>query len=155
MAVYGFRPAGSLLGLVQTKRFTVGAVAIAVGDLVNLVAGLLVVVEAGDFIAGVVEETGAISASNISINVSPFLTGYMQHDNDSATFAATHVGYGFDMVGTTGIMRVDTNTADNTQAAPTGQMVALEYNPQEGGYASDTAMGLMMIVEHQFYQRNI
>ena len=153
--MYGFQPSGTGLGLAQSKEFTAGAGALAAGDLVNLVAGVLTVVSAGDFIAGVVKEAAEASDTGVSVDISPFLQGYMDNDNDSTTFASTHVGYGFDVTGTTGAMLVDSSTADNTEAAPTGQLVCLEYNPKERGFASDTSIGLFMIVEHQFYQRNI
>jgi len=153
--VYGFQPIAPMLGLAQSKEFTAGGGALAAGDLVNLVAGVLTVAGTGDFICGVVNEAALASATGVSVNIAPFLQGYMDNDNDSTTFASTHVGYGFDVTGTTGVMVVDTNTADNTEAAPVGQLVCLEYNPQERGFASDTSIGLFMIVEHQFYQRNI
>lgn len=155
MAVYGFRPSGTLLGVPQSKVVTNGAAATAQGDIVNLVAGVATIVTAGDFCAGVAKNSVAISATTLELDISPFLKGYMANDNDSTTFASTHVGYGFDIIGATGAMLVDTNTCDNTQAAPTGLLSCLEYNPQEGGYASDTSIGLFVIVENQFYQRNI
>jgi len=151
---YGFQVAGPLMGLGQSKVFTNSATAVAVGDLVNLVSGVLTVADAGDFVCGVVEEADSASG-DVSVNISPFLRGYMDNDNDGTTFASTHVGYGFDITGATGAMVVDTSSADNTEAAPVGQLVCLEYNPQERGFASDTSIGLFMIVEHQFYQRNI
>jgi hypothetical protein len=72
----------------------------------------------------------------------------MDNDNDTDTFAATDVGNYYDIVGTTGIMQVDTTTH-----ATTGQLLAVEYNPQGFGADSDTSLGLFCIAETIFHGR--
>lgn len=67
----------------------------------------------------------------------------LQNDNIGTTFAATHVGQYFDLIGATGAQLVDTSTASTT----TGILLCLEYNPQIDPVKTDTTYGVFVLVE--------
>jgi hypothetical protein len=148
--MYGLYPRGSYFGLpVTTRLFTNGAGALAANDPVNLEAGVLTVISAGDFVTGISMKAQSISATNCPIDVTPFNVVLGDNDNVGETFAATHIGRRFDTTGTTGAVLVDTNTSDETYTGPTGTLICLEYNPQVAPYETDTSIGLYMIAESQ------
>jgi hypothetical protein len=152
----GLYPRGSFVAGIpsQRKNFTVGAVALAANDPVNLVGGLAVIADAGDFLMGAIVAAAAASATG-TFDVTPYGTYLVDNDNDSTTFASTHVGYRFDLDGTgTGSEQVDTSTADLTEGGEDGTLVCLEYNPQVHPYEADTSIGLFMIAQHQLYGCN-
>ena len=67
----------------------------------------------------------------------------LQNDNVGTTFAASHVGQYFDLIGATGAQLVDTSTV----SATTGVVICLEYNPQIDPVKSDTTYGVFALVE--------
>lgn len=67
----------------------------------------------------------------------------MKNDNVGTTFAATHVGKSFDLIGNPGSQLVDTSTV----TAGSGQLVCLEYNP--GIRDTDATYGIFGIAENQ------
>jgi hypothetical protein len=73
----------------------------------------------------------------------------MDNDNDTETFAATHVGEWGDFVGGTGAMIVNSDTLSTTKA----QLQCLAYNPQGFGYDSDTSIGLFYVAERQICEQ--
>lgn len=152
----GLYPRGSYVsGLPSVfKEFTVGSVALIANDPVNLVGGLAVIADAGDFLMGV--NVVAQDASAVApFDVTPYGVYLVDNDNDGTTFASTHVGYRFDLDGTgTGSEQVDTSTADNTEGGQDGTLVCVEYNPQVSPYEADTSVGAYMIVQHQLYGCN-
>lgn len=67
----------------------------------------------------------------------------LQNDNIGTTFAASHVGQYFDLIGATGAQLVDTSTVSTT----TGVLLCLEYNPQIDPVKADTTYGVFVLVE--------
>lgn len=66
----------------------------------------------------------------------------LQNDNVGTTFAATHVGTYFDLIGATGAQLVDTSTT----SATLGTLLCLEYNPQIDPVKTDTSYGVFVLV---------
>lgn len=94
---------------------------------------------------GMVTETATGNAGGTvkaSVVVDPDTKYLLKNDNISTTFAATHVGTYFDLIGATGAQLVDTSTT----SATLGQVLCLEYNPQIDPVASDTTYGIFMLV---------
>lgn len=71
----------------------------------------------------------------------------LDNDNIGTTFAASHVGQYFDLIGATGAQLVDTSTA----SATTGQLLCTEFNPQISPVETDTSVGIFKIAEHAAY----
>lgn len=71
----------------------------------------------------------------------------VDNDNVGTTFAASHVGSYFDLIGATGAQLVDTSST----SATTGQLLALEFNPQIDPVKDDTSFGIFKIAEHALY----
>lgn len=72
----------------------------------------------------------------------------MDNDNVGTTFASTHVGARFDIIGSSGAQLVDTSSAAQAgDGTDTGQLVCVEYNPQGFGFDADTSIGLFEVVE--------
>lgn len=150
-------PQGTLFaGLASVLRNFDSNVTLQQYDLVNVQAGQLEVVDAGEKIAGYINQDGSFTSSSTSVEVdiTPFMTVVMDNDNDSATFAATHVGTVFDTIGGTGAQLVDTSStaAGVTGGTSAGQLLCLAYNPQgvRDDLDSDTSVGLFLIKEAQF-----
>lgn len=80
----------------------------------------------------------------VLVNVSPDAVYAMKNDNVGTTFAATHVGTYFDLIGATNAQLIDTSTT----SATTGQMLCLEYAPDIAG--GDITYGVFKIAEHAF-----
>jgi hypothetical protein len=149
--MYGFYPRGSYYGIPATTRlFTNGAGALAANDPVNLEAGVLTVISAGDFVAGVSMRANVASATKCPVDVTPFNVVLADNDNAVTTFVVGHVGARFDTTGTTGAVVVDTSSLDQTYGTPVGTLTCLEYNPQVKPYETDESIGLFLIAESQF-----
>ena len=148
--MYGLTYVGNLDGKTTAaiKAFPGKAsTTITKGDPVNIEAGYLNLAAAGERIIGMATETvtnGAGANAAIQVIVDPMAMYIVDNDNDTTTFAVTHPGTYFDITGATGAVQVDTSTTSTT-----GQLLALEYNPQISPFASDTSIGLFMIAENQ------
>jgi hypothetical protein len=118
------------------------------GDPVNIEAGYWNLAAATEKIFGIANETVVGNAGGTSkLEVIPVREGDIfiaDNDNVGTTFAATHPGTYFDITGTTGAVLVDTSSTTTT-----GQLLCVEYNPQNLGLDSDTSIGLFMIAERQ------
>jgi len=141
----GLKPVGSIFGIssVLVERNAGGT--FAVGDTVKHASGEAVIAAAGNAIFGVAEEAATSSSTGVQINITPGMTVIVDNDNDTTTFAATHVGTKFDQVGTTGAIQIDTSTTGTS-----GQFYCLEYNPQGYGFDTDTSIGLFSVDEREF-----
>jgi hypothetical protein len=153
--MFGLKPVGTLADANQvqagTTRFKVAdGVTITKGDAVYFASGYLTNASvAGKKLAGVAAETvvgNAIRKCHVITN--PTMLYLVDNDNDGTTFAQSHVGTYFDLIGGTGAMQVDTSSTTTT-----GQLVCLEYNPQISGYEGDTSIGLFMIAESAYFGR--
>lgn len=105
---------------------------------------------AGKPLIGQVQETATgNSAGTVKalVVVDPTMRYIIDNDNDTTTFAATHVGTKFDLIGATGVQLVDTSTT----SATTGQLLCLEYNPQIDPNKTDVSVGVFVIAEHALY----
>jgi len=145
--MYGAKPQGSYFGLSAAYDERLGAGTFAEYDFVKHSGGELVVGTAGANVYGVAEEAGTAAGTGLKVNVTPFLVVLMDNDNDSTTFAASHVGTMFDFTGATGVMQVDTSTTSTS-----GQLYCLEYNPQGYEMDNDTSIGLFMVRESELAQ---
>lgn len=95
---------------------------------------------------GMVTETAAGNASGTVkalVVIDDDVRYLLQNDNIGTTFAATHVGQYFDLIGATGAQLVDTSTV----SATTGILLCLEYNPPIDPVATDLTYGVFMLVE--------
>ena len=104
---------------------------------------------AGQRLVGVAAETATGNAGGsvkALVICDPNMRYLIDNDNVGTTFAVTHVGDYFDLIGATGAQLVDTSTTSNT----TGQLLCLEYNPQIDPVKSDTSYGVFLIAEHVF-----
>lgn len=81
----------------------------------------------------------------VLVNVTPEALYAIKNDNVGTTFAATHVGTYFDMIGATNAQLVDTSTT----SATVGTLLCLEYAPDIAG--GDATYGVFKIAEHAFY----
>lgn len=125
-------------------------VTVTAGDAVYFSSGRVTSASvAGQRLIGVTKETATGNAGGtvtVSVIVDPRMRYLVDNDNDSATFAATHVGTHFDLIGATGAQLVDTNTTGTS-----GQLLCVEYNPQIDPVKSDTSYGVFVIAEHVFH----
>lgn len=78
----------------------------------------------------------------VDVVIDPDLRYLLQNDNIGTTFAVTHVGQYFDLIGATGAQLVDTSTV----SATLGTVMCLEYNPQIDPVKSDTTYGVFILV---------
>lgn len=148
--MYGGIFKGSLAGVDPVfKAFTSGADG-AANDFVNLESGVLEIASAGDELVGTLVADMEDGDTGVLVNITPFATYLVDNDNDSTTFAATHVGGGFDLTGGTGAQLVDTSTVAQTAGSISGQLICLEYNPQGFGFDSDVSIGLFKVNEPTF-----
>ena len=101
-------------------------------------------------LVGVVQETatgnsgGTVKALVI---VDPTMKYLIDNDNVGTTYAASHVGTKFDLIGATGAQLLDTSST----SATTGQCLAIEYNPQIDPVRSDTSWAVVVIAESALY----
>lgn len=111
--------------------------------------GELVVATAGNSILGVAKEAATSASTNVLVDISPHMVVLMDNDNDTETFAATHVGEWGDFIGGTGAMVVNSNTLSTTKA----QLQCLAYNPQGYGLDADTSIGMFFVAERQISEQ--
>lgn len=111
--------------------------------------GEVTVATAGNSILGVAREAATSASTDVQIDITPMMVVLMDNDNDTETFAATHVGEWGNFIGGTGAMVVDSNTLSSTKA----QLQCLAYNPQGYGYDSDTSIGLFFVAERQISEQ--
>lgn len=132
---------------------------VTVGDLVYLTAGRVtsasiagvrllgqvVGVKTNDLVTPGYKTTATGDAGGtvkVLVTVSEDDRYLLKNDNLVTTFAATHVGTYFDLIGNTGAQLVDTSTTSTT-----GQLLCLAYNP--GIRGTDATYGIFQISEHQ------
>lgn len=131
-----------------TRDFVItNGVTITAGDFVyfdgsgritnSSIAGQLLVGRALETATG--NSGGTVKAK---VCVDPYMVYLVDNDNVGTTFAATHVGQKFDLIGATGAQLVDTSSTGTS-----GQLVCVEYNPQIDPVKSDTSYGAFMIQE--------
>lgn len=135
----------------STQSFIVtSGVTITEGDFVYFASGEVTNSSvATQKLIGVALETKTGVADNsvkVLVCVDPTMRYLVDNDNLVTTFAATHVGTYFDLIGATGAQLVDTSSTGTT-----GQLLCLEYNPQVDPVRSDTSFGTFVIAEHYFY----
>lgn len=152
MAVYA-----RLIGNVDGKSNSVtmslpvaSGVTVTAGDFVYFASGRITsATVAGARLVGQVQATATGNAGGTVkalVVVDPAAKYLIANDNLGVTFAASHVGQYFDLIGATGAELVDTSTVSQT----VGQMLCLEYNPQISPVASDLTYGVFKIAEHAF-----
>lgn len=91
--------------------------------------------------SGSLATTGDASGTKkVLVVVDPSAKFIVKNDNIGTTFAATHVGQAFDVIGATGAQLVDTSTV-----GATGQLECVEY-----GYQGDITKGIFIINEHKY-----
>lgn len=121
-------------------------VTVTSGDMVYLSVGFLTSATiAGARPIGIVEETATGNATGTVkalTCIDPRMKFLLKNDNIGITFASTHVGTYFDLIGATGAQLVDTSTT----SATLGTVLCLEYNPQIDPVASDTTYGVFVLV---------
>lgn len=76
----------------------------------------------------------------VLVIVEPNAKFVVTNDNIGTTFAASHVGTCFDLIGATGAQLVDTSTTGTT-----GQLECIQY-----GYEGDNTKGVFIINEHKY-----
>lgn len=125
-------------------------VTVTAGDFVYWSSGRITSATiAGARVVGVVEETATGNAGGTVkalTTVEPTAKYLVKNDNVGTTFAVTHVGQYFDLIGATGAQLVDTSSV----SATTGQLYCVEYNPAIDPVKSDTTYGVFTISEHAF-----
>lgn len=141
----GVRYLGSLTEVAPVVKYFKGGGTFAAGDFVKIngTSGDIVVATAGASILGIALTAGTSSSTNVPVNVTPNMIVLMDNDNDSATFAAGHIGQYADFIGGTGAMQVDTSSLSATKA----QLFCLAYNPAGYGADSDTSIGKFLVTE--------
>jgi len=149
--MYGVKVLGSLFGGDRVHMEFNAAGTFAAGDFVMFdgSTGEVVVATAGNSILGVAKEAATAASTGVSIDITPNMVVLMDNDNDTETFAATHVGEWGNFIGGTGAMLVDSNTLSSTKA----QLQCLEYNPQGVGHDSDTSIGKFYVAERQICEQ--
>lgn len=135
----------------STESFAVASgVTVTKGDFVYFASGRITSASvAGQPLIGVVLETATGNAGGTVealVLTDPDAVYLVDNDNVGTTFAATHVGTKFDLIGTTGAQLIDTSST----SATTGQLLCLEYNPQVDPVKSDTSQGAFKIAEHAY-----
>ena len=136
----------------STASFPVASgVTVTKGDFVYFASGRLTSASvAGQPLIGMVLETATGNAGGTVealVIVDPDATYLLDNDNVGTTFAASHVGTKFDLIGATGAQLADTSST----SATTGQLLCLEYNPQVDPVKTDVSQGKFKIAEHAFY----
>jgi len=149
--MYGAKIVKSLVGADRVHMEFNAAGTFAVNDFVMLdgSTGEVVVATAGSSILGLAKEAATNASTGVSVDITPYMVVLMDNDNDTETFAATHVGEWGDFVGGTGAMQVNSNTLSSTKA----QLQCMAYNPQGYGFDSDTSIGLFLVAERQFSEQ--
>lgn len=158
MAIY----AGSATSLANavTKEYPVAnGVTVSDGDMVYLSSGrvtnatiasavdILGMVQGGQSndpsnVGATLTATGnAAGTVTVLVTVEPNAKFVMKNDNIGVTFAATHVGQFFALIGNTGAQLVDTSTVSATSG--TVQCIGFGYN-------GDLTLGLFIISNHLY-----
>lgn len=125
------------------------------GDFVYFASGRITAASIpGQPLIGMVVCDGAITGNaggtvKANVIVEPDAKYLVDNDNIGTTFAASHVGTLFDLIGATGAQLVDTSST-----GATGQLLCIEYNPQIEPVKSDTSWGIFVIAEHLFHITN-
>ena len=121
------------------------------GDFVYFASGRITSASiAGQPLIGVVQETAVGNTAGTVealVNVDQTSKWLVDNDNVGTTFAASHVGTKFDLIGATGAQLSDTSST----SATTGQLFCVEYNPQVDPVKTDVSQGAFVISEHYFY----
>lgn len=135
-----------------SKSFPVASgVTVTKGDFVYFASGRLTSASvAGQPLIGVVLETATGNAGGTVealVCIDPHMQYVIDNDNVGTTFAASHVGTKFDLIGATGAQLVDTSST----SATTGQLLCIEYNPQIDPHRDDVSQGLFVIAESALY----
>jgi hypothetical protein len=142
------KPLGRLDGKsnwAQASFVVTSGVTITAGDFVYFASGRITNASvAGARLVGMATETATGTAGSVKcqVIVDPAMRYLVDNDNVGTTFAVTHVGTYFNLVGATGAQLVDTSTT----SATLGQLVCLEYNPQIDPVKDDTSVGVFAIV---------
>lgn len=140
---------GNSTGVTMELIVTSG-VTVTEGDFVYFASGEVTnATIAGARLIGMALATVTGNAGNtnkVLVQVDPNAKYLVDNDNVGTTFAVTHVGQYFDLIGATGAQLVDTSSVSQT----TGQLLCLEYNPQIDPVATDTSYGVFKIAEHAF-----
>jgi hypothetical protein len=149
--MYGARVIKSLSGQDRIHMDFNAAGTFAANDFVKFdgSTGEVVVGTNGVSILGVAREAATSASTGVSVDITPHMVVLMDNDNNSETFAATHIGQWGDFTGGTGAMVVDSDSLSTTKA----QLQALVYNPQGYGYDSDTSIGLFFVAERQISEQ--
>jgi hypothetical protein len=125
-------------------------VTVTVGDFVYFSSGRLTsATVAGARLLGMALETAAGNSAGTvkaQVCIDPLVIYLLKNDNDTTTFAASHVGTNFDLIGATGAQLVDTSTTGTS-----GSLLCIEYNPQIDPVKSDLTYGLFIIAESPLY----
>jgi hypothetical protein len=111
--------------------------------------GEVVVGTAAASILGVAREAATSASTGVAVDITPNMIVLMDNDNESETFAVTHVGEWGDFIGGTGAMVVDSNTLSSTKA----QLQCLAFNPKGFGYDDDESIGLFFVAERQISEQ--
>lgn len=128
--------------------FTAGEDIKARDFVVIITDGEVEVAATGEGIFGVAL-ADADSGDTVSVERAyPGMRVLMDNDNVVTTFAATHVGARFNIIGASGAQLVDTSTAAQ-DGTDTGQLFCVGFNPQGHGFDADTSIGLFEIAEVQ------
>lgn len=129
-----------------TYQFPVAsAVTVTAGDFVYFASGRITSATiAGARPIGMVTETQTGNAGGTVkalVNIDDDSRFLLQNDNIGTTFAATHVGQYFDLIGATGSQLVDTSTVSTT----VGTVLCLEFNPAIDPVAADASYGVFLL----------
>lgn len=121
-------------------------VTVTAGDFVYFASGRITsATVAGARLIGTVTETATGNAAGsvkANVAIDPDLRYLLQNDNIGTTFAATHVGQYFDLIGATGAQLVDTSTV----SATLGQVLCLDFNPQIDPVKNDLTYGVFILI---------
>lgn len=123
-------------------------VTVTVGDLVYFSSGSITSAASSTaHLIGMAQGTvtGNVGLTNkVSVLIDDSAVYLMKNDNIGTTFASTHVGQYFSLIGATGAQLIDTSTVSTTVL----QMLCIEYNPQVQPVTTDTTYGLFVIALH-------
>lgn len=130
-----------------TYEFIVtNGVTVTAGDFVYQASGRILNSSIGGArLVGMALQTATGTTGNVKclVCIDPLMRYLLKQDNDTTTFAATHVLTNFDLIGATGAQLVDTSSTSTT-----GQLLCLEYNPAIAPVAADTTYGVFTVAEH-------
>lgn len=124
-------------------------VTVTIGDFVYLTSGRVSSASpAGIRLLGVAQSTvtGNSGGTNtVLVDVTPNALYAVDNDNVGTTYAASHVGTYFDIIGATGAQFADTSTTSSSS----GQLHAFEFNPDSPYTNGDTdnSVGIFSIAE--------